>query len=39
MTIVLIGAAVLVVIATAVGLMLYGNKREHSRVKNLQRVD
>ncbi len=32
-------AALLAVIATAVGLMLYRDKRELSRVKNLHRVD
>ena len=39
MAIVLIGAALVVVIATAVGLMLYSDKRELDRVKNLHRVD
>ena len=34
MTIALIGAALLIVIATAVGLMLYSDKRELNRVKN-----
>lgn len=39
MAVVLIGAALLVVVGTAVGLMLHSDKRELHRVKNLHRVD
>ena len=39
MAIVLIGAVLLVVVGTAVGLMLRGDKRELNRVKNLHRLD
>jgi Tfp pilus assembly protein FimT len=39
MVIALVVAAVLAVIATAVGLMLYNDKRELTRVKKLDRVD
>ena len=39
MAIALVAAALLVVIATAVGMMLYSDKRELSRMKNLDRDD
>ena len=39
MSIVLVVTVLLAVIATVVGLMLYGDKRELHRLKDLDRVD
>ena len=39
MAIILVGVAVLAVVATAVGLMLHGDKREASRIKNIGSAD